>query len=74
MTAAANETAAAAPAPGGVRRVVLSWIGLTLVGVVIFVGALALFRWGLDATHEVYFDETWYVPAARAAVLLRGID
>jgi dolichyl-phosphate-mannose--protein O-mannosyl transferase len=65
MTAAANETAAAAPAPGGVRRVVLSWIGLTLVGVVIFVGALALFRWGLDATHEVYFDETWYVPAAR---------
>ena len=31
----------------------------------IFVGALALFRWGLDAARDVYFDETWYVPAAR---------
>ena len=33
---------------------------------VIFFGALALFRWGLDAAREVFLDDTWYVPAARA--------
>ena len=65
MTLAARETAEAVPAPGRLRRFAASPIALTLVGVVIFFGALALFRWGLDAAREVYFDETWYVPAAR---------
>jgi dolichyl-phosphate-mannose-protein mannosyltransferase len=65
MTLVARETAEAAPAPGRPRRLVTSPIVLTLVGVAIFLGALALFRWGLDAAREVYFDETWYVPAAR---------
>ena len=74
MTLAARETAEAVPALGRLRRFAASPIALTLVGIAIFLGALALFRWGLDAAREVYFDETWYVPAARAAVLLRGID
>ena len=65
MTLAVRETAEAVPAPGRLRRLAASPIALTLAGVVIFLGALALFRWGLDAAREVYFDETWYVPAAR---------
>jgi dolichyl-phosphate-mannose--protein O-mannosyl transferase len=65
MTVAARETAEADPAPGRWRRFAASPIALTLAGIVIFLGALALFRWGLDAAREVYFDETWYVPAAR---------
>ena len=66
MTVAARETAETVAAPGRLRRVAASPIALAFVGVVIFLGALALFRWGLDAAREVYFDETWYVPAARA--------
>lgn len=41
---------------------------LALWGVVVFVASLALFVWGLGAAHDVYFDETWYVPTARAWV------
>jgi dolichyl-phosphate-mannose-protein mannosyltransferase len=52
--------------PGRLIRFANSPIGLTLTGLVIFAGALALFRWGLEAAHDIYFDETWYVPAARA--------
>ena len=66
MTLVARDTAEAVPAPGRLRRFAASPIALTLAGIAIFVAALALFRWGLDAAHEVYFDETWYVPAARA--------
>ena len=65
MSLAVRETAEAVPARGRLRRFAASPVGLTLAGVVIFFGALALFRWGLDAAREVYFDETWYVPAAR---------
>ena len=39
---------------------------MALAGALVFVGALALFHWGLDAARDLYFDETWYVPAARA--------
>ncbi len=34
----------------------------------VFVGSLALFLWGLGAARDVYFDETWYVPTARALI------
>ncbi len=34
----------------------------------VFVGSLALFVWGLGAARDVYFDETWYVPTARALI------
>jgi len=37
-----------------------------LWGTVIFLASLAAFLSGLDAAGEIYFDETWYVPAARA--------
>ena len=55
-----------AVAPGRLGRFANSPVGLTLAGLLIFAGALALFRWGLEAAHDIYFDETWYVPAARA--------
>ena len=38
---------------------------------VVFVGSLALFLWGLDAARDLYFDETWYVPTARALLEVR---
>src|SRR5664279_2891942 len=65
MTIAAREIAEAVLTAGRLRRLAVSPIALTFAGVVLFLGALALFRWGLDAAREVYFDETWYVPAAR---------
>ena len=34
----------------------------------VFFGSLALFLWGLGAARDVYFDETWYVPTARALI------
>jgi dolichyl-phosphate-mannose-protein mannosyltransferase len=39
---------------------------LILWGAFIFAGSLAAFVWGIGSAGEVYFDETWYVPAARA--------
>ncbi len=36
--------------------------------VFVFFGSLALFLWGLGAARDVYFDETWYVPTARALI------
>ena len=56
---------AAARRPGRLRRFAGSPIALTLVGLAVFLAGLALFRWGLDAARDIYFDETWYVPAAR---------
>ena len=35
-------------------------------GAAIFAASLAAFLWGIDSASEIYFDETWYVPAARA--------
>jgi dolichyl-phosphate-mannose--protein O-mannosyl transferase len=37
-----------------------------LWGAAIFALSLAAFLWGIDSAGEIYFDETWYVPAARA--------
>jgi dolichyl-phosphate-mannose--protein O-mannosyl transferase len=67
---APNEVRAASPvavAPAGrLSRFANSPLGVALAGLLIFAGALALFRWGVEAARDVYFDETWYVPAARA--------
>ncbi len=41
---------------------------LALWSVLVFAGSLALFLWGLGAARDVYFDETWYVPTARALI------
>ena len=41
---------------------------LALSCALVFVGSLALFVWGLGAAHDIYFDETWYVPTARALI------
>jgi dolichyl-phosphate-mannose--protein O-mannosyl transferase len=38
---------------------------LVFWGVVVFVASLAAFLWGIQAAKDIYFDETWYVPAAR---------
>jgi len=38
---------------------------LALWSALVLVGSLALFLWGFDAAHDIYFDETWYVPTAR---------
>ena len=67
MSLAVRESAeaAAAPPPGRLARFAASRLALVLAGVVVFVAGLALFRWGLEAARDVYFDETWYVPAAR---------
>ena len=35
-------------------------------GVVVFLVSLAAFLWGIEAAPNLYFDETWYVPTARA--------
>lgn len=37
-------------------------------GCVAFAVSLAAFLWGLTAAPDVYFDETWYVPTARALI------
>jgi dolichyl-phosphate-mannose--protein O-mannosyl transferase len=37
-----------------------------LWGALIFAVSLAAFLWGIDSAGELYFDEAWYVPAARA--------
>ena len=41
---------------------------LALCCALVFVGSLGLFVWGLGAAHDVYFDEAWYVPTARALI------
>ncbi|MGD0562719.1 MAG: phospholipid carrier-dependent glycosyltransferase [Roseiarcus sp.] len=41
---------------------------LALWCAIVFLGSLALFLWGLGAARDVYFDETWYVPTARALI------
>jgi dolichyl-phosphate-mannose-protein mannosyltransferase len=35
---------------------------------VVFFASLVLFLWGLGDARDVYFDETWYVPTARALI------
>jgi dolichyl-phosphate-mannose-protein mannosyltransferase len=35
-------------------------------GVIVFLVSLGVFLWGIDAPKDIYFDETWYVPTARA--------
>ena len=64
--AQAGATIETAAASGRLSRFAGSAFGLALAGALVFVGALALFQWGLDAARDLYFDETWYVPAARA--------
>ena len=39
--------------------------GLALIGLAVFLVSLAAFAPGFTAAKEPYFDETWYVPAAR---------
>ena len=51
----------AAPAPPGR----LAAAPPALVGLAVFLVALAAFSPGFTAAHDVYFDETWYVPTAR---------
>ncbi len=41
---------------------------LALCCALVFAGSLALFFWGLGAAHDIYFDESWYVPTARALI------
>ena len=41
---------------------------LTLWGLVIFAASLGLFLWGVTASREIYFDESWYVPTARTLI------
>jgi dolichyl-phosphate-mannose--protein O-mannosyl transferase len=41
---------------------------LALSCALVFVGSLGLFVWGLGAAHDIYFDESWYVPTARALI------
>jgi dolichyl-phosphate-mannose--protein O-mannosyl transferase len=41
---------------------------LALCCVVVFFGSLGLFVWGLGAARDINFDETWYVPTARALI------
>jgi dolichyl-phosphate-mannose--protein O-mannosyl transferase len=38
---------------------------LVLWGALVFMASLAAFLWGIQAAKDIYFDETWYVPAAR---------
>jgi len=37
-----------------------------LWGAAIFAASLGALLWGIGSASEIYFDETWYVPAARA--------
>jgi len=69
MSASASEAPTlASAAPRGVLALVLAptWRNLALWSAALFAGSLALFLWGVGAAREVYFDETWYVPTARA--------
>ncbi len=50
------------PSTGGVSA---AW-GLWLTGLALFAASLALFLIGIESAREIYFDETWYVPTARA--------
>ena len=65
---AAGGESARAPrvVPGVAAHFAGSRVGAALAGLAIFIGALVFFRWGLATPSDVYFDETWYVPAARA--------
>ena len=35
-------------------------------GAFVFIVSLGAFLWGIEAAPDLYFDETWYVPTARA--------
>ena len=39
---------------------------LAFWGAVVFIVSLGAFLWGIEAAPDLYFDETWYVPTARA--------
>jgi dolichyl-phosphate-mannose--protein O-mannosyl transferase len=41
---------------------------LALCCAAVLLGSLGLFVWGLGAARDVFFDETWYVPTARALI------